>query len=57
MGDEDHPHDEAQLPSGVKALKIHPRKRMGSYHFGLGNKYSETIFFITEIFKYILWAP
>jgi len=38
-----HPH-EAQLPSGVKALPIHPRKRTGSYHFGLGNKYSETTF-------------
>ncbi|KAL3761102.1 hypothetical protein ACHAWU_001371 [Discostella pseudostelligera] len=38
-----HPH-EAQLPSGVKALPIHPRKRTSSYHFGLGNKYSETTF-------------
>ena len=40
---EAHPH-EAQLPHGVKALPIHPRKRTGSYHFGLGNKYSETTF-------------
>ena len=40
---ENHPH-EAQLPQGVKALPIHPRKRTGRYHFGLGNKYSETSF-------------
>jgi hypothetical protein len=38
-----HPHD-AQLPEGVKTLPVHPRKRMGDYHFGLGSKYSETSF-------------
>ncbi len=39
----DHPH-EVQLPNGVKTLPIHPRKRSGSFHFGLGDKYSETTF-------------
>lgn len=39
----EHPH-EAQLPEGVKPLPVHPRKRRGSYHFGLGDKYSETPF-------------
>lgn len=37
----DHPH-EAQLPEGVTPLPVHPRKRKGSFHFGLGEKYSET---------------
>ena len=40
---ENHPH-EAQLPQGVKALPIHPRKRTGNFHFGLGVKYSNTTF-------------
>lgn len=39
----DHPHD-AQLPEGVTTLPVHPRKRRGDYHFGLGSKYSETPF-------------
>jgi len=38
-----HPH-EAQLPEGVRTLPVHPRKRRGDYHFGLGSKYSETPF-------------
>lgn len=37
----DHPH-EAQLPEGTKPLPVHPRKRSGTYHFGLGEKYSNT---------------
>jgi len=37
----DHPHA-AQLPEGVKPLPVHPRKRMGNFHFGLGERYSET---------------
>jgi len=39
----DHPHD-AQLPEGVRTLPVHPRKRSGDYHFGLGSRYSETPF-------------
>jgi len=39
----DHPH-KAQLPDGVRTLPVHPRKRTGSYHFGLGDKYSLTPF-------------
>ncbi|KAK1732941.1 ribosomal protein L13 [Skeletonema marinoi] len=39
----DHPH-KAQLPDGVETLPVHPRKRKGSYHFGLGDKYSVTPF-------------
>jgi hypothetical protein len=39
----DHPH-KAQLPDGVQTLPVHPRKRTGSYHFGLGDKYSVTPF-------------
>lgn len=42
-----HPH-EAQLPEGTKALPKVPRKRVGSFHFGLndggGYKYSDTSF-------------
>jgi hypothetical protein len=38
-----HPH-KAQLPDGVETLPVHPRKRKGSYHFGLGDKYSVTPF-------------
>ena len=30
------PHD-AQLPEGVWTLPVHPRKRSGNYHFGLGS--------------------
>mmetsp|Transcript_4458 Transcript_4458/g.7066 ORF Transcript_4458/g.7066 Transcript_4458/m.7066 type:complete len:91 (-) Transcript_4458:76-348(-) len=37
----DHPH-EAQLPGGVKTLPVHPRKRRGEFHFGLGGAYSKT---------------
>ena len=39
----EHPHS-AQLPVGVRPLPGHPRKRMGNYHFGLGDRYSETSF-------------
>lgn len=39
----DHPH-KAQLPDGVQALPVHPRKRTGTHHFGLGKKYSLTPF-------------
>ena len=39
----EHPHS-AQLPEGVRPLPVHPRKRMGNYHFGLGDRYSETSF-------------
>ena len=34
-----HPHV-AQL-AGVKPLPVHPRKRKGNFHFGLGDKYSQ----------------
>lgn len=37
----DHPH-EAQLPEGTQPLPVHPRKRRGDFHFGLGDKYSYT---------------
>ena len=37
----DHPH-KVQLPDGVQTLPVHPRKRTGTFHFGLGNKYSAT---------------
>lgn len=42
-----HPH-ELQLPKGTNELPVHPRKRMGSFHFGLGSKYSETSFQVNE---------
>lgn len=37
----DHPHG-AQLPEGVTPLPVHPRRRRGSFHFGLGDTYSKT---------------
>lgn len=37
----DHPH-KAQLPDGVQTLPVHPRKRTGNFHFGMGKKYSAT---------------
>lgn len=37
----DHPH-EAQLPEGTTPLPVHPRKRRGDFHFGLGKTYSAT---------------
>ena len=39
----DHPH-KVQLPEGVNKLPLHPRKRRGYFHFGVGEKYSETPF-------------
>ena len=38
---EKHPHT-AQLPAGTEPLPVHPRKRKGSFHFGLGGQYSNT---------------
>ena len=34
-----HPHT-GQLPEDVEPLAKHPRKRSGSYHFGLNGKYA-----------------
>jgi hypothetical protein len=40
----DHPH-KMQLPEGVTPLPVHPRKRRGDFHFGLGGtNYSKTPF-------------
>jgi large subunit ribosomal protein L13 len=39
----DHPHA-VQLPPGAEPLPPHPRRRRGTFHFGLGAKYSATPF-------------